>query len=343
MQHPTFIPIYQQLKEHYKNRIINQELLPGQGIDSINRIMLKHGVSRETAKLVLKLLIEEGLVISKQGKGSYVAPNPATNNQWGMVIPFYSSNLEQLIQFLEIEAGTRGKRLSYYLGYNNPGEETRLVGSMIREGFEAVIVVPNYDESLTADFYRRLIYGNTCVLLVDNTMSGSYFRYVVQSYDLGVKRAIDHLLANKSGNLLMVKSNTWKGRNMVEELMEQTFRNIVASSYPERHALIVHQVRELDRLFFLDNNICGILTTTDADAIRVLGRLKHWNIRVPEEARLVSYGNTELTLFFDPPITVIDCQYESMARLTAHLIDIGKNAGKYEQHIIQPELIVRGT
>lgn len=343
MSRPLFIPVYQQLKDHYKKKILGQEYLPGDQIDSINRIMLKHKVSRETAKLVLRQLTEEGLVISKQGKGSFVSPQPETNNTWGMVIPFYSSNLEQLISYLEFEARKRGKQLTYFLGYNNPEEETRLVGNMIFEGYEAVIVVPNYDEALTAEFYRRLIYGNSSVLLVDNTMSGSYFRYVIQSYDLGVKRAVDYLVSGHSGNLVMIKSNTWRGRNLVEEFMEETFRNLVSTEYPDRNAFVVSQVRELDRMFFADNNIGGILTATDSDAIRVLGRLKNWNIDVPGQARLVSYGNTELTLFYDPPITVMDCKYEEMAEKAAALIDQGRNAGKFEQHIIQPELIIRKT
>ena len=233
--------------------------------------------------------------------------------------------------------------LSYFIGYNNPQEEMKLVETMIFEGYEAVIVVPNYDESHTAEFYRKLIYGNTSVILIDNTMSGSYFKSVVQSYDLGIKRALEHLASCTQGNLLMVKSDTWKGRNLLGELMEQTFRNITEAEFPDREVFIVSNLKALNHLFFTENNIEGILTTTDIDAIRVLGRLKIWNIGVPDQARLVCYGNTELSLYNEPAITVIDCKYEEMARKTAGLIDLGREAGSYEQHIIQPELVIRET
>jgi DNA-binding LacI/PurR family transcriptional regulator len=343
MQEQSFIPIYQRLKDFYKKKIISQRYVPGQRIDSINKMILRHSISRETAKLVLRQLIEEGLIISKQGKGSFVIPQSKSTNQWGMIIPFYSSNMEQLIHFLDFEAQKRGKQLTYFLGYNNPEEEMKLVGTMILEGYEAVIVVPNYDETLTAEFYRKLIYGNTTVILIDTTMAGSYFKYVIQSYDLGVKRAVDYLVSNTSGNLLMVKNDTWKGRNLLGELMEQTFRNIISNNYPNRCLHIVPQVKDLDRGFFKDNRIEGILTTADSDAIRVLGRLKMWGIKVPEQARLVNYGNTELTHFYDPPITVIDCLYEQMAQKAASLIEKGRDVGPFEQHVIQPELILRNT
>jgi DNA-binding LacI/PurR family transcriptional regulator len=174
-------------------------------------------------------------------------------------------------------------------------------------------------------------------------MSGSYFKYVVQSYDLGVKRAVEHLVENTSGNLVMIKSDTWKGRNLLGELIEQTLLNITESDFPDREVFIVSNLQELNRLFFIEHKLEGIFTTTDTDAIRILGRMKKWGIKVPEQARLVSYGNTELTLYNDPAITVVDCKYEQMAEKTAQLIEMGKKTGSYEQHIIQPELILRET
>ncbi len=68
-----FQPLYQKLFILYGEAILTQEFAPGTRIDSITEIMKKHGVSRETAKLVLKKLSAEGLIIQKAGKGSFVA------------------------------------------------------------------------------------------------------------------------------------------------------------------------------------------------------------------------------------------------------------------------------
>jgi len=66
------ICIYKKLFDHYKSKIVNQEIKPGHQIDSITRIMQRHRVSRETSKLVLKMLIPKKLIISRAGKGSFV-------------------------------------------------------------------------------------------------------------------------------------------------------------------------------------------------------------------------------------------------------------------------------
>ncbi len=305
--------------------------------------MDRHSVSRETAKLVLKRLIDYGLVVSRAGKGTFINTQKSLKKVWGMIVPFYSSNIEQLIGCLQEEARKRDRELIYFFDYNNAEEEKQLVGTMIFEGYEAIIVVPNYNEMTTAEFYRKLIPGNTKVLLVDNTMAGSYFRYVIQSYDLGVKRALDYLVQQGNGNLLLVKNEIWKGRNLLHELMEHTFRTLIEERYPDRKLSVISRVGDLNISYLKENKISGILCCIDTDAIRVVGRLKLWKLKIPEEASVVSYGDTELTQFFDPPITAINCKYEEMACRTAHLLDENSESKLIEQYIIQPELIIRKT
>lgn len=339
----SFVPIYQKLFDLYKNKIVNQALHPGVQIDSINRMMQRHSVSRETAKLVLRKLTEGKLIVSIPGKGSFVREQIETNNTWVMVLPFYSSNMEQLINKIDQEAMNRGKSFTYFFHYNNAEDEMRIVGSMVQQGYEAILVVPNYDETLTAEFYRKLSFGNSLVLLLDNTMSGSFFRYAVQSYDLGVKRAIDYLVTKCNNNLLFIKNSSWKGRNLLFELMENTFSNIISTHYPDRSLFVISNINDLNIDFLLKNLIGGVLCCQDTDAVRLLGRLKSWNITVPQGVSVVNYGNTELTQIFEPAITVVDCLYDEMAAKASELIDQGESAGRYEQHVIQPKLIIRNT
>ncbi len=342
MMNEGFIPVYKRLTGFYRERILRQEYPPGQKIDSINKIIHRHGVGRETAKLVLKNLAKDGLIVKIRGKGSFVAPQQDIKKNWGLLIPFFSSNMEELIANLEKEANRRGRELVYYFDYNNPEEEKRLVGRMIRDGYEAVIIVPNYNESITSDFYRNLMPGHTKILLIDNTMAGSFFSYVIQSYDLGVKRALDYLAAF-SGNLLLVKNEIWKGRNLLYESMEHTFINLANRDYPERKVFTLKNAGELTGTFVKDQNITGILTCVDTDAVRLIGRLQNWGTEPGKSIRLVSYGNTELTVLFNPPITSIDCHYDQMAQTAGVLLDNREAQCMNCQFVIQPTLIERKT
>jgi DNA-binding LacI/PurR family transcriptional regulator len=341
MNKDSFIPVYRRLTDYYRHRILTQEIAPGQKIDSINRIMERHRVSRETAKQVQELLRKENLIVSIPGKGSFITPQARLIKTWGFIVPAFSSNMENLVVQLRTEALQRGRELIHFLTYNDPAEEERLVGTMIREGFEAIIIVPVSNESLTADFYRHLIPGRTRVILTDHTMAGSWFQYVVQSYDLGIRRAVEYLVSKNLGNLLLVQNDVWKGRDLLNELIEETFLEIVRQKAPHRTVRVISKARGLSLELIRSERIGGILSCSDVDSIKVLGRLKNWGLKIPGEVSLVSYGNTELTEFFEPSITVVDSCYGDMARQIALLI--GSAGGSHEQYIIQPKLIVRNT
>jgi len=340
-----FIPIYQQLFDFYKQAILTQEYPPGSRIDSINQIIDRFNVSRETAKLVLGKLAAEKMILQKPGKGSFVADLGPRKAVWGVIVPFFSAQIDSLLTYLGAFATKADKKLEHFIDYNNWHEEIRLVGTMIQQRYEAVIVVPTFDETKTADFYKHLVSGGTVVTLLDHTMAGSYFTYAIQSYDLGVKRAVHYLTSVHNGNLAFIKNGIWAGRNMVQEVMEETFKNFVELETPDRRALVMDNVQTITPEFIKQNKITGIFCSDDADAIRVIGRLLQWQIRIPRDIAVISYGNTDLAKYFTPKITSIDSHCEELAAKTADIIHQHLNGQdvRYSQYVIQPDLIVRDT
>lgn len=336
------IPLYKRITDYYSRRIYQQEFAPGAPIDSIHKIMDRHLVSRETAKLVHKNLVDKGLVVAVQGKGTFVNVQHVRENAWGVVVPFLSSNIEHLIALLCEAARGAHCNLKYFLHYNNPEEEMRITSEMILAGYEAIIVVPNYDESRTADYYRRIVTGNSKLILADNTMAGSYFNYVIQSYDLGVKRAFDYLVSRQDGNFLLLGTETWKGQHLVVELIENTLRMLIQENVPGRRLHVRNDVQQIEPGYIRDNQIGCILSLQDIEAVKILGRIRHWGMKIPGDISLVSYGNTELTEFFRPAITVIDCNYRKMAEGIAAQIS-GKVDREIRQMVISPEIVTRST
>jgi len=339
----SYTPVYKKLTNFYRDKIIRQEYPPESKIDSITRIMNRHHVSRETAKLILKNLVEEGLVVSVVGKGTFVAPQNTLKKEWGVVIPIYTSNMEMLINNLSVEAEKSGRKINHYIDYNNPDEEINIVGTLLNEGLEAIIIVPNFNESLTAKFYKNLNQWKTKVILVDHTMAGSHFNYVVQSYDLGVKRAMDYFRTNTRKNLLFVKNEAWRGKNLIFDLIEETMEGFVMKDSDFDRLFTISRINDISLNYLVENKIEGILTSTDIDSLRITGRLKKWGVKMPDEISVISYGNTELTEFFDPPITAIECHYDKMVSKVSELISNPKNINERVQYVIEPELIIRET
>ena len=341
----SFIPLYKKLFDQYKNAIITQQYPPGLQIDSINQMQHRFNISRETAKIVLRMLADDGLIIQKAGKGSFVADLGPRNAIWGVIVHFFSAQIEKVISELNRAAIKEDHHLEHYVSYNNWEEEIRLVGTMINQRYEAVIVIPTYDESKTANFYSQLVSGGTVVTLLDHTMAGSYFTYAIQSYDLGMERAVRYLFEKCRNNLAFMRDDIWAGRNLVHEYMEAIFKNFIELESPSREAVVFNRVDEMDPQILDQKNVGGIFCCDDSDAVRVLGKLKEWGYTLPDDIALISYGNTDLARYFTPQITSIDSHYEEMVEKTIDIIHSHLRGEDitYCQYVIQPDLIVRQT
>lgn len=72
VDHDSDIPVYIQLANLLRSRIISGELQPHRPIPSIAYLQQEFGISDGTVKKAVAILREEGLVHSVSGKGTYV-------------------------------------------------------------------------------------------------------------------------------------------------------------------------------------------------------------------------------------------------------------------------------
>ncbi|MDP7639635.1 MAG: GntR family transcriptional regulator [Candidatus Hydrogenedentes bacterium] len=338
-------PIYRRLVDKYKDDILSFRLRPGDQVDSIAEIQRRHGVARETAKRVLGILAEEGYIVQQPGRGSFVVDLGPKQAIWGLVFPFYSIQYDDLIHEISEKASASDRELRHFCDYNSYEEEIRLVGVMLKERYEAVVVIPTLDESKTWSFYSRLSSTDSSVVLLDHTMTSNDFDFVVQSYDLGVVRAIDYLLAQKDGGIAFIENEIWSGRNMVLELMRETYRDFMRSHRPGFDPIILPRATSIRADELRAHGVTGIFCCDDVSAIQVIGRLNERGANVPEHFNVVSYGNTDLGRFFTPAITTVDPHNAEMASVLAELVHPATKgaAASNRQYVVHPKLIVRGT
>ncbi|BCV24882.1 GntR family transcriptional regulator [Gelria sp. Kuro-4] len=68
------LPLYSQLAELLREKIVEGELAPGEKLPSETQLAEMYGVSRITTKQALNELAAQGLIYRLQGSGSYVSP-----------------------------------------------------------------------------------------------------------------------------------------------------------------------------------------------------------------------------------------------------------------------------
>lgn len=81
------VPLYIQIAEGFLDRIESGELSPGDRLPSERELSQMLGVNRMTLRRALQLLESQGLLLRRQGDGTYVA-EPKIERQAGQLVPF---------------------------------------------------------------------------------------------------------------------------------------------------------------------------------------------------------------------------------------------------------------
>ena len=122
-------PMYLQIMEQIRQRVAVGEWAPGEEIPSIRQLAVALRVSVITVKRAYLELEREGVIVTQQGKGSIVAPDPELSPR--LYDQEFSEHLDQVV------------RLAALLGL--PPEE---VAARLREASERLIAGRVTKESL---------------------------------------------------------------------------------------------------------------------------------------------------------------------------------------------------
>lgn len=72
VDHDSAIPVYRQVAAFIAEQIERGKLAPGKPVPSESSLMGEYGISRDTVRRAMDVLREQELIVTVQGKGSYV-------------------------------------------------------------------------------------------------------------------------------------------------------------------------------------------------------------------------------------------------------------------------------
>jgi len=174
------VPLYLQIAEGLLDRIEAGELSPGDRLPSERELSHTLSVNRMTLRRALRLLESQGLLIRRQGDGTYVA-GPKIERQAGQLVPF-----------------TRGmQRRGYLPGARVISLEKRPVEAAVARELGLAVSAPVY-------FVRRLrLINQEPVMLERFTMSAQRFPGL-ERFDLSRRSVYD--VVEKEYGVLIVRA-----------------------------------------------------------------------------------------------------------------------------------------
>jgi GntR family transcriptional regulator len=197
-------PLYHQLFTLIKHEIQNGGMKPGDLLPSENELCSQYSLSRSTIRQALNQLVEEGLVIRRRGKGSFVATKKLNRN------------LNHLYNFTE--------------DINELGlcPSSEVLESKVEEATDDIITILNLPEGRTSVYKLvRLRLANHEPLLIETTYiplylcpdiinenfsNASLYNFLKTRYHLNFHRAIETyesvILDIKTAKLLNCKASS---------------------------------------------------------------------------------------------------------------------------------------
>ncbi len=120
------IPLYFQIEMDLRKKIVDGGFVPGHQLPSERELVQSYKVSRLTIREAINRLVAQGLVIKKQGKGTFVAEKSADQ----MVGPLSSSsevfllnNYKVKTTVIQAKKMVPGKRICKFLQLPDTGED----------------------------------------------------------------------------------------------------------------------------------------------------------------------------------------------------------------------------
>lgn len=169
------------IKRELRQRILSGELQPGARIPSELELVRQLGVGRSQTRAALVDLEDEGLIVRRQGSGSFVAPdvgkdqpNPGLRyDTVKVVIPEYRSQyVRDLIEAFMSEMFAAGMKVTAFHSQFDAAEETAYLSLADRMGVAGLVVWPVHDTEPARRAISRLFRHRFPVVLIDRALPG---------------------------------------------------------------------------------------------------------------------------------------------------------------------------
>lgn len=336
-------PLYRQVYDHFRTRILDGELKPDSPLPSIRQLQRDLNLARESIKRAMSELAADGYIRKVQGKGTFVAHQTNTRRFWGIVIPFYAEFYNQVIVELRLVAERHGIAIEHACDYDRWERQIEIVNDFAWRRPEAIIVVPTRDEPRTLAHLQKLS-RHQPLLLFDRSSIASQLPYVIQDYVLGVRLAMEHLIDNGCRKIAYVSDPLWVSENPIYQTMEESYSQICADM-PSGYTRFFESPYSFTQTDFEELEFDGLMCVNDQVACIIAGLLRERGISVPDRVQIMGYNNSDVGRYFTPQISTTSADLPRMCEQVREIINGFKESEHVEllQYVAIPRVIPRGT
>ncbi len=320
--------LYQQIYEALKKQILDEVLRSGDLIPPENQIARQYNVNRSTVRKALQMLVDDGLVQKKPGKGSIVldrsAPrtplyrNPSVSTSYrniGFLLPSGNAITQLFYSTLFFVLEREFKRFNFSLIYSTFNEHDDLQQTISDYNLSGIIFVSNISPkqitcALNCGIPCTLVnsYDSRIPSVLSDNITGAYLagKYLVKC---GHRDVV--ILSGVRSYVCSAERIAGFRRAFSEIGIDIPNSSILpADSWEQESGQIVIS----DYLSSRKSTPTAIFGLNDRLAFGAIKAIQQCGLRVPEDISVIGYDNLNNNLF---PLTSIETHVESIAEAAA--------------------------
>lgn len=352
-------PLYLQIIDDIKSKIAARQLKAGDQIGSHAELTSKYGVSLITVKKALTTLIQQGVLYSRVGKGTYVAQlSPDTHDEQhptiGLVLqdirsPFFSRVMHS------VEHG------AYELGYHvllgnssgKPEKEDAQIARFRTFGVKGLIIASMSHEYHASPTIRKLSREGFPFVMV-SYIADENIPFVGCDHEQGGYMATEYLI--KLGYQRIGYINGEKG-NLVGALRERGFAAALKAHGKKLDKRFLFHLRHKGERYdyqsgyeiggkFAKLNVRpdAMFIYNDLSALGFEDAVLAGGLRVPEDVAIIGFDDIERGQYASVPLTTIRQPSDPIGKQAMELLlQLMEGRETPRRRILQPQLIVRDS
>ncbi|NGO74751.1 GntR family transcriptional regulator [Streptomyces sp. YC504] len=314
-----------------------------------------YAVGLNTVRRAVGALVDEGIVVRRQGSGTYVESLPPTPRRrlLGVLVPSTSYYYPQVIEGIERAATAAGAGVILASSENRLALEAEQTRRLLDNGVDGLILVPNLnladDPQAHVDALHRL---PVPYVLVERRPPAPApddpTSYVATHHVGGVYAAMRHLTSlghTRIGYLGRLRTGT---AAVITEGYELAAAALGVEPVPEAVVQRVEWSSEEIQAYAAmcrGSGVTAVFCHGDRDAVMLLGHARRLGMRVPQDLAVVAYDD-DIAEFGDPALTAVAPPKADIGALAAEFLlqRITKGPEISARRLeLQPRLVVRAS
>lgn len=346
-------PLYKQIREDIRRKIMNKEVLPGEPLDTEVVLAEKYGVSIITVRNAILDLVNEGLIYRIRGKGTFVdtsfSPVSQRTNEKliAFVVPFFNEYVSSLMEGIERITQVFG----YHLVIKNSGDdihkERNIMDELRAQRTRGLIVWPviPYIGAQPTEILRALRKEGFPMVIVDQKLPGFQVSTVTSDNFGGAYLAVIHLIERGCRRIGFVTEGPFL--SSIRERYDGYRAALDNHNLPYEDELVFKkratENKEQFKLYLETQQVDGLFVYCDSTAIGVKHALDILGYTIPKDLKLVGFDDLESVRHLDVPLTTVAQMGEDIGAFAANSLfrQINGASQSNEEISVPTRLVVR--